>query len=155
MVEPDGVGVVRARVVEALAALPDLDLVPPEDSDRRLEQARLDPPGPVAIGRELARAFGADSVMFGRVRRYSSRVGGTRGAERPAAVWFELELRAPDGARLWQGSFHEQQQAVSENLLSLPRAAARGFQWLDADQLALEGAKQLAAELDRERQKWK
>jgi hypothetical protein len=154
-VEPDASALVRARVVEALAALEGLELVPPEESDRVLEQAGLGGRGRAALGKELARAFGVDGVLHGRVRRYSSRVGGPRGAEQPAAVWFELELRSPDGTPLWRGAFQEEQQSLSENLLSLPRAIERGFQWVEAEELVQEGVQRLIGELDRERQKWK
>ena len=156
-VETDGIALVRSRVFEALTELIDWELVPPEEIERWLEHEKLaaDDADPSAVGLEAARAFAADAVLFGHVRRYRSRQGGPRGSLQPASVWFELELRLPDGRRLWSGSYREKQAAVSDNLLALPRAASRGFQWVDASRLAREGALELVGELAREQRVWK
>jgi hypothetical protein len=42
---------------------------------------------------DLRRDFGVDAVITGKVRRHSEREGGPA-ADAPAAVWFEIELRA-------------------------------------------------------------
>ena len=156
-VEQDGVDLIRSRVFEALAEFTDWELVPPEEIDRWLEREQIstDGSGASEIGPEAARAFAADAVLYGSVRRYRSRLGGPRGSRRPASVWFELELKLPDGTRLWRGTYREEQAAVSDNLLALPRAASRGFQWVDASRLALEGARELIGALAREQRAWK
>jgi hypothetical protein len=94
-------------------------------------------------------------VLFGRVRRYRSRVGGERGVTRPAAVWFDLELRLPSGVRIWGGLYREEQKAVSEDLLSLGLAAQRGFSWLDAPELSEYGARELVAALVEDLGRWR
>jgi hypothetical protein len=155
-VEDGGIAIVSARVVEALSEVGDLAVTPPEETARWLEaNGRALQDSPARLGSELASAFGADAILYGRVRRYRSRIGSTRGASRPASVWFELELRLPDGVRIWAGSYDEQQEALSENLLSLPRAADRGFAWVDASRLSSDGARALVAALLEERRHWR
>jgi hypothetical protein len=156
-IEPDGPEIVTTRVVEALAMRKDIDFVAPTEVETWL--VRHGRPAktsdPQTIGSELARVFGADAVLFGVVHHYSSRLGGERGATRPAFVWFDLELRVPSGARIWAGSYREDQASLTEDLLSLPRAAQRGFTWLDSPGLAQYGARELIAKLAQERRKWK
>jgi hypothetical protein len=95
-----------------------------------------------------------DAVLFGVVHHYSSRLGGEHGATRPAYVWFDLELRTPNGARIWAGTYRENQTSLAEDLFSLPRAIQRGFVWLDAPALAAYGARELVASLAEERRRW-
>jgi hypothetical protein len=156
-IEPDGPAVIASRLVQALSQRGDIDYVGPGEVEQWLSRRGLSPSrsDPQQIGGELARAFGAQAVLFGVVHHYSSRVGGARGASRPAFVWFDLELRLPDGSRIWAGSYREDQPSLSEDLLSLPRAAQRGFAWLDAPRLAEYGARELVASLAQERRKWK
>jgi hypothetical protein len=156
-VEPGAAEMVGSRVVEALAEQGEIAYVAPAEVALWLERSGLSMRGddPQRLGGELARAFGVDAILFGRVRRYLSRVGGTHGATRPASVWFDLELRLPDGTRVWAGSYREEQKSLAEDLLSLPRAAQRGFTWLDAPSLAAYGARELIAKLAQERRRWK
>ena len=156
-VEPDGPALVRSRVFEALDDLTGWEVVPPGEVERWLarEEVAVGDAEPSEVGDELRRAFGADAVLYGSVRRYLSREGGPRGAQRPASVWFELELRLPGGERLWHGSYRERQAAVSDNLLALPRAIGRGFRWVDASGLAREGALELVEDLAREQRTWR
>jgi hypothetical protein len=156
-VESDAASVIGSRLVEALAAQHDVGYVSPDEVALWLDQRGL----PVAdtaaqrVGGELARAFGADAVLFGVVRRYRSRVGGPHGAVRPAAVWFDVELRLPSGERIWNATYHEEQKPLSDDLFQLPRAAQRGFEWLDAPALASEGARELVRALLAERSTWR
>jgi hypothetical protein len=156
-VEPDATEMIGSRLVEALAEQGEIEYVAPDEVSRWLSQRGMSPgnANPQQLGAELARAFGADAVLFGVVRTYSARVGGEHGATHPASVWFDLELRLPDGARIWAGSFHEDQKSLSEDLLSLPRAAERGFEWLDASSLAAYGARELVGALAQERRRWR
>jgi pimeloyl-ACP methyl ester carboxylesterase len=156
-IEPDAVAVIGSRLVEALATQGELELVGPEEVATWLSQRglALDQASPQQLGGELALAFGADAVLFGVVRRYVSRVGGPHGATQPAAVWFDLELRLPEGTPVFRGSYREEQQALSDDVLSLPRAAERGFEWLDAPGLATYGSRELVRALAEERRKWK
>ena len=156
-VEPEAAEMIASRLVEALAAQGELAYVGPDEAALWLSQRGLSvrDSDPQRLGGELAHAFGADAVLFGVVRGYSARIGGPHGATRPATVWFELELRAPDGTRLWTGTYHEQQKSLSEDLLSLPLAWERGFEWLDASQLAEYGSRELVQALVEECRKWK
>lgn len=156
-VEPDAAEMIASRLVEALAAQSEIAYVGPDEVELWLAQRGLSlrDTDPRRLGGELAHAFGADAVLFGVVRAYLARVGGPHGATHPAAVWFELELRAPDGTRLWTGSYHEQQKSLSEDLLLLPLAWERGFEWLDAPELAEYGSRQLVSKLVAECRKWK
>ncbi len=154
-VEAGGVEMVGARLVGALAAVEGLEIVPPDETGRWLRANGLADAAPARLDAELARSFGADAVLHGRVRRYLSRIGGPRGAQRPAAVWFELELRLPDGTRLWRGSWDERQVAVSEDLFSLGRAIDRDFAWVEAPRLVGDGVRALVADLMGERRRWR
>jgi hypothetical protein len=156
-VEPDAVEMIGSRLVEALAAQGEFAYVSPDEVEIWLSQRGLSlrDTDPKRLGAELAHAFGAEAVLFGVVRGYRSRVGGPHGALLPAAVWFDLELRLPDGTRIWAGSFREEQKSLAEDLLSLPRAVERRFVWLDAPSLAAYGARELVRALAEERRRWK
>ena len=156
-IEPDAVQMIGSRLVEALAAQGEIAYVAPDEVEIWLSGHGLSlrDADPQRLGGELAQAFGVDAVLFCVVRRYRSRVGGPHGAMRPAAVSFDLELRLPDGARIWAGSFREEQKSLAEDLLSLPRAWERGFEWLDAPSLAAFGARELVGVLAEERRRWK
>lgn len=156
-VEADAAQMIGSRLVEALAAQSELSYVGPDEVEIWFSQRGLSvrDTDPQRLGGELAHAFGSDAVLFGVVHGYSSRVGGPHGATRPASVWFDLELRAADGARLWTGTYHERQESLSENLFSLPLAWERGFEWLDAPNLAAYGARELVQALIEERRRWR
>jgi len=157
IVESDAGAVIGSRLVEALAGQPEIEYVTPGEVESSLAQRGLSlhASDPQQIGAELARTFGADAVLYATIHDYVSRIGGTRGATRPATVGFDLELRLADGTRLWAGSYREQQQALFDDLLSLPRAAERGFTWLDAPALAAYGSRELVRSLAQERRQWK
>jgi hypothetical protein len=95
------------------------------------------------VREKVTTAFSPDALLLGRVRRFDERKGG----EQPAAVGFDLELRAPDGALLWSGSYDETQRSLSEDLGSFGRASERGFRWVSADALASYGARELVRQL--------
>jgi hypothetical protein len=130
-IEPGAAAIVTARVLDALTRETDLEVLPPGQS-----------------------THGVDAVLSGVVRRYVERVGGPGGAFKPASVSFTLELRTPEGELLWSGTFEETQRALSEDLGSLPRAWRRGFKWLTADELATEGAEELAIALAEDAASW-
>jgi hypothetical protein len=144
----DAAAVVATRVLEAMTQETRLEIVPPG------EAARVRGGAEVPSGEELRRQFGVDAVLTGSVRRYVERIGGPAGASRPAAVWFSLELRSPDGEILWSGTYDETQRALSEDLGSFGRAWRRGFRWVTAADLAGYGARQLARALAAETVSW-
>lgn len=156
-VEEDAASVVTSRVLEALGESDRFEVVPPEEVERWLAAH-----GPTGAGirspegvREIARGFGVDAVLVGRVHRYTSRVGGERGSSRPASVGFDLELRSADGARLWTGSYDEAQRSLNENLFAIGRARERGFRWVTAEELARYGARELVSRLEEDAGPWR
>jgi hypothetical protein len=102
---------------------------------------------PAVVGRVAREAFGADGVLFIRIRRFVPRVGGQRGVVQPASVWFELDLRSPDGVLLWRGEYDETQRGLTDDALAFGRAMARRFRWVTAEELAGYGARELVARM--------
>jgi len=141
-VGPDASEVVTGRVLEALVESGRFRVIPP--GDVRVALAGLAPNAPVQDVREqLVRSFGPDALLRGRVRRYDGRGSGGQ----PAAVSFDLELRAADGTLLWTGSYDETQRGLSEDPGSFARVSARGFRFVDAEALAGFGARELVRQL--------
>ncbi|OGQ94150.1 MAG: hypothetical protein A2521_12955 [Deltaproteobacteria bacterium RIFOXYD12_FULL_57_12] len=108
-------------------------------SQTRLDGLSLSGSGEV-LARNIGRQLGVDAVLVSQLSRYRQRVGGSYASERPASVAFELTLvAAADGRTLWHGLVDETQRSVLENLLKLPQAASRKFQWVSVEELAREG----------------
>lgn len=90
--------------------------------------------------RQLAKRQQCNLVLDVTLSRYSERDGGDYGVKQPAAVTFAYRLYEVDEGRvLCHGRFDERQQAVMENLLTLPKAQKRGLTWLTAEALARDG----------------
>lgn len=143
--DSDAGKVVVAQLLEALNRSARYEAISPAEVRTALRGAGISPASatPAAVGRVVQQAFGADSVLFMEVRRYLPRRGGKRGAVQPASVWFELNLRAPDGTLLWKGSYDETQQGLTDDLLGFQRAVARRFRWVSSEELAAYGASEL------------
>jgi hypothetical protein len=139
----------QPRVLEGLTLWTDFLVVPPEEVLRVLmaEGPMEGPRTPAEIGATLRASFGIDAVILGTVHRFVPRIGKEGGASRPAAVGFELELRTPEGALVWLGSYDEIQRGLSEDPGSLQRAVRRGFRWVSAEELVEYGAQQLVRRL--------
>lgn len=148
LVQGDADAVVTTRVLQALTQETNLEVVPPG------EAAHVGAAGKTPSGAELKKQFGVDAVLTGQVHRYVERVGGPGGAMKPASVSFTIELRTPDGALLWTGTYDETQQALSENLGSIKRAWSRSFRWVTAADLAGYGARQLSLALSEDLALW-
>jgi hypothetical protein len=141
--------VVGARLVQALDASGRYETISPAEVGTALQAAGIStgPQTPGAVGRALEEAFGADTILFARVRRFLPRRGGDRGARWGASVWFDVNLRAPDGTLLWRGSYDETQEGLADDLLSFRRASARRFRWVTAEELVAFGAAELVARM--------
>ncbi len=92
---------VGETLLEALQENTDFDLVPP---------AQAGPHRVVGVDRgddteNVQRALHVDGVLFGTLRRWRAKEGGARGARRPAATAFDVELRGPGGLILWTGTY--------------------------------------------------
>jgi len=146
--DSEAAAVVTTRFLQAMTQASSFEIVPPDEAVR--VPGVLGPAG----GELLRRQFGADAILTGVVRRYVERTGGPGGTNQPAAVWFQLELRAPGGVLLWSGVYNETQRALSEDLGSLGRAWQRGFRWVTAADLAVYGANRLALALVADVRPW-
>ena len=103
--------------------------------ESELEMARL-------VGESVA----CNGVLETRLRRFSERIGGRYTAEEPAAVAFDMKLIGIDtGAVLWSAKFDEKQKSVMENLYEWKKARSRGFTWISASDLLLEGIREKLA----------
>lgn len=90
--------------------------------------------------RQLAQQHQCNLVLDVSLSRYSERDGGDYGVKQPAAVTFAYRLyEVAEGRVLCHGRFDERQQALMENLLTLPKAQKRGLTWLTAEALARDG----------------
>jgi hypothetical protein len=143
----DETGVVTARLLQALNEETDFEVIGPEEALRAGA-------GRTPTAAELERDFAVDAVVAGDVRRFSEREGGPRGVERPAAVWFTLELRSTSGRLLWSGVYQETQEPLSDNVMRLGLAWQRGFKWVTAADLADYGARELARAMASEAGSW-
>jgi hypothetical protein len=124
-----------------------VEVVAPSDLARMLgvEGPVTEPLIPSAVAAAAQREFGVDAVVLGELTRFVERRGQAAGATRPASVGFRVTLYgAPEGQRLWAGSFDETQQAFSENVLSTTRYPGGGLRWLTAEELARWGAQETA-----------
>lgn len=89
---------------------------------------------------DIGKKTGADAVLVGFVTKYADRIGEKYGVSKPASVGFVMFLfSAKDGAILWNGSYRETQESLSENLFNVRLFLKRGFKWLTADELAKWG----------------
>jgi len=96
----------------------------------------------------IAKELGVDAVMFGFVYCYRDRSGTWWASAEPAAIGFCLHLLDPDtGDVLWSYRYEDRQQALSENLLNLPRFIKRGGKWITIETMAEEGANSVIAAL--------
>jgi hypothetical protein len=143
----DETGVVTARLLQALNEETDLEVIGPGDALKAGD-------GRTPTAAELQRDFGVDALVTGTVRRFQERQGGSSGVERPAAVWFTLELRSVSGRLLWSGVYQEQQEALSDNLFMFNLAWQRGFRWVTAEELATYGARELSRAMASETGSW-
>lgn len=94
------------------------------------------------LARLVGERIGCNAVLETEVSRFDERDGGKFSVEAPAAVAFDFRLFASDsGEVLWSATFDEKQKSVSENLYELKKASSRGFRWVTAEKLMLEGVR--------------
>lgn len=95
------------------------------------------------MARLVAGSVDCNGVLETRLRRYSERIGGKYTAKDPAAVAFDMKLTGVDtGTVLWTATFDEVQKSVLENLYEWGKAKSRGFTWITARELLLEGIRE-------------
>jgi hypothetical protein len=99
-----------------------------------------------ALAARVGRRLGAEVVVLGAVARFRERVGSAWAAATPASVAYEAAaVRVADAALLRRDAFDWTQQALSENLLQLPRFLEGGGHWLTREEM-IEGAARHTAE---------
>ena len=90
----------------------------------------------LAVGRRAQ----TDAVLICTVYHYVEREGKKRAIVHPASVAFNYRLVLTEtGRTICSGVFDETQQALFDNLFSLPIAIKRGFKWITAEELLREG----------------
>jgi hypothetical protein len=96
----------------------------------------------LALARLVGERIGCNAVLETTVSRFDEREGGKYSVEKPAAVAFDFRLFAIDsGAVLWSATVDESQKSVMENLYEWNKARSRGFSWVTAEGLMLEGVR--------------
>jgi len=91
----------------------------------------------------LGKKIEADAVLTLRLLRYINREGKTYSASQPASVSFEYNLiHVATGKVLCTGHFDETQESLTSNLFSFKQASKRGFKWITARELTMEGLKE-------------
>lgn len=147
--EPGAEHVITAQIYDVLASSSQWRFVP----DLTVSQALGKVPRSgelVTRAIALGKAVGADSVLCGTVSRFVERVGGEYGARHPAAVAFTLQLvSVSSGKILWNASFDQQQQPLSENLLNWWQFWRGGPKWFTAQEFARVGIEHLLDDLAR------
>lgn len=95
---------------------------------------------PKAVLLNLGNSLKADYMMAGNVWRYSERVGTSFSVEKPASVAFAVYLVDMKTQKLiWQDSYDQTQQALTENLFNVKDFFRQGAKWLTAEELARFG----------------
>jgi hypothetical protein len=98
---------------------------------------------PLEVARLIGKRVNCNAILETTVWRYSDRIGSRYSAEEPASVAFDFRLiGTDDGSILLSVKFDEVQRSVMENLYNWSKARTRGFTWITADELMLEGVRE-------------
>ncbi len=96
--------------------------------------------------RQLGEKLEADGVIVGLLYRYRERRGYDFSAEKPASVFFEIQLyRCRDGALIWRGVFDKTQTSLMEDVLGIKYFIKERGRWVKAKELAQEGLEEIIA----------
>lgn len=91
----------------------------------------------------IGKKLGVDAILTPTLTRYINRVGKTYSVSQPASVAFDYSLmHVPTGRVLCTGTFDETQEGLFSNLFSFKKVAARGFKFITAEELTIEGVKE-------------
>ncbi len=95
------------------------------------------------------RSLGVDAVVVGYISVYREREGSDYGVEKPASVAFSIDLvSSKDGSTYWGTYFTETQKPLLQNVFEFKKFVKRGGKWITSDQLAVEGAREVAKRLN-------
>jgi hypothetical protein len=127
---------------DGLAASKKFDLVSPDRAGGILEQVTNTSfkttlaEAVQKVGAELE----ADGVVVAYVYRFRERRGYDYAAEKPASVFFEIQLfRSRDGSIVWKGIFDMTQTSLMENMFRASYLVKDRGRWITAKELAKEG----------------
>lgn len=140
--------------VEKLQATGRYQIILQWQVEAALKAAQGGEPGTMTPGLALktGKAVGADVVIMGRVQKYTERMGGPLGSERPASVGFVVTMiSVGDGQALWSGEYYETQKTLSEDVNTLPLFIKRGGKWLTARELADYGLDEMIKTLPKKK----
>ena len=136
---PGDHGALAARVLADHLAKSGLNVVDPErvfGAVSLADAGHYDPP----FAARVASKVGARFVVLGAFARFRQREGSALGVTSPASVAYHVALvRASDRAILATDRLDYTQQALSENLLELPRFLKGGGRWVTREEI-LDGA---------------
>lgn len=91
----------------------------------------------------IGKKIKVDAILIPSIQRYIDREGKTYSVSQPASVSFEYNLvHVETGKTLCSGFFDETQESLFSNLFSFKQASKRGFKWITARELTLEGVKE-------------
>lgn len=134
--------------LEAMAKQARFDLVSPDRVGGAYEgvsTGALKTTLPEAL-REAGTELGADGVVVGYLYRWRERRGYDYSVEKPASVFFEIQLfRTGDGTLVWKGIFDKTQKSLMENVLGASYFVKDRGRWLTARELAAEGVADIVA----------
>ncbi len=134
------------QLYSAMASLPNWQIVA-ESEVKQVEQMKPSTTDAARL-RQIGEMVFADAVMVGRVQRFRERVGDDWGVKSPASVAFVLDLiDVRRGDVIWSARFDETQKALSDNIFGLGDISQRGFRWLSAEQLMMDGVKKAVGQL--------
>jgi TolB-like protein len=134
------------QLYSAMASLPNWQIVA-ESEVKQVEQMKPSTTDAARL-RQIGELVFADAVMVGRVQRFRERVGDDWGVKSPASVAFVLDLiDVRRGDVIWSARFDETQKALSDNIFGLGDISQRGFRWLSAEQLMMDGVKKAVGQL--------
>lgn len=114
--------------------------LPPSAADGPLQQDGQGRRSALATWMQQAREAGVDILLVPQIIDWRERVGGTAGVVTPAAVtadFFLIDAREP-GALLQRSHYAVEQQALSNNLLSMGAFLKRKGKWITAEELTGE-----------------
>jgi hypothetical protein len=101
-----------------------------------------------SVASDFGRRLGAGYIMVGILENYIEREGRAAGVERPASVGFSLYVvHAATGSVVFEGTYSERQQSLTENVLQAPTFFKRGARWVTAEELAREGIEDILQEI--------
>ncbi len=127
---------------EGLTTYKKYDLVSPDRTGGIYEQVlttSFKTTLPEAI-RKVGAELEADGVIVGYVYRFRERRGYDYSVEKPASVFFEIQLfRSRDGVLVWKGIFEKTQTSLMEDMFSASYFIKDRGRWLTAKELAKEG----------------